>query len=455
MKRRSPRSLLFPAVLAAAFAVAGRAAADPAVIRDNRLTDLAVTPSLGRGYAPGPNAMYSVCFDVMPTTQASFDFDFAFEELSLDQRTLSTVSGRFRGSEVSEFLRANTRERSVQRKQTRHHVHYLLATLIVDSYYSSIDEGRSKLAEGAAALLQGGDALGFFTSCGTHYVRSIGRRSHFLTLFSYVSTDRRRDSAFERQLQQSVQRLDPDGVESAGERTDSAKFSEEAKSRDLKIVSKSIGLVSQKSAHLIPFDLASYKAAVKAAFKASQSEFTGRVTAIEVTPWLANPVVLAALERGAPAAATPATSRFQRKQILGDNAEFYLALVARMKEVELLVHKAGLCRQELDLHILVDGAIPAALSSAQVVNHRTGERRPLRALVDALSPDNLQRLADVEREYTEGESGAGACVAQLEQSGLTSVPHEKIPACAKIASPVAPGASVIEDYCLPQLADRP
>ncbi len=438
--------------LAGAFALAGRpAAADPTVIRDNRLTDLAITPTLGRGYAPGPNAMYSVCFDALPTTTASFDFDYVFEELAGDQVPRGAAGNRFRGNEVEDFLRTHTRERTVVRGGVRHQVYYLLATLVVDSYYSSIDEGKAKLSASAQTLLRSGDVLGFFTGCGTHYVRSLARRSYFLTLFSYATPNRTRDGSFERTLQLSIRRLDPDGVESASERTESARFSDEARSRDLRIVSRSIGLVSQSTADLVPFDLAGYKASLKQAFMASQNEHTGRIASVEVTPWLSNPTVLAALAPANPGA----TGHYQRKQILADNAEFYLTLVARIQALELLVHKARLCRRELEMRFLVGGAIRPELAQAEVMNHRTGGRLALRALVDTLSEAELTRLEDIERRFTAGGAdvpGAGQCISELERGGLTARAHHEIPACMSVESPMVSAAAVIDDHCLPELA---
>src|SRR5690606_39046947 len=41
--------------------------------------ELAVTPSLGRGYTPAISSFHDICFDTMPTTRPSFDFDYTFE----------------------------------------------------------------------------------------------------------------------------------------------------------------------------------------------------------------------------------------------------------------------------------------------------------------------------------------------------------------------------------------
>src|SRR6185369_15427453 len=125
------------------------------------------------------------------------------------------------------------------------------------SYYSSIDEGAARLSQSALDLLKGGDALGFFRACGTHYLRSISRRSQFLTLFSYTSAETQADKGFERRIEQAVRQFSPGGADDKDEKAASADFGQDARTRELKIVTKGIGLVAEKNGQLIPFDLPS------------------------------------------------------------------------------------------------------------------------------------------------------------------------------------------------------
>lgn len=442
----------------AAAAVAAGIAASPAparpdVIRDNRFDDLAIAPTLGRGYAVGANSLHSVCFESTATTAASFDFDFHFEELTYDQAARHARSERHRGARVDEFLRAHARTRTVTREGTTHHVHYLLATLTVDSYYASLDEARAKLSASALALLESGDVLGFFTSCGTYYIRSLARQSQYLTLFRYTAASERRDHAFEEHLQRELRAFAAGDAAATSRQETAARLAESASARGLEIVSRSIGLGAQSDATMVPFDLASYKEAVRQAFKASQHELAGRVIAAEVTPWLANPTVLAALDLAARQRgdATP----YQRRMALAENAELYLALAARVQDAQHLLQKAYACSAELEQRVLVDGALPAHLARAEVIGRRSGARLPLATLVDAVSDANLARLAAVVRAFAVGgpdAPGAGECIRALEEAALVERSHDQIPACAAVAPPHLPGASVIDDYCLPQLA---
>src|SRR5262249_21146539 len=195
-------------VLVLALATAARARADT-VASDT--ADLGVTPSLGRGYTPAINGFHSVCFDQMPTTKASFDFDYSFEDVEREAAQASRRREALRSYEIDDFIGRNTHERTVTSGKTTRYLHYMLASLIVDSYYSAIDEAHAAIAKDALELLRKGDVVSFFTSCGTHYVRSISRRSYFLTLFSYASSDAARDQAFELKLEEEVRRVNGAG----------------------------------------------------------------------------------------------------------------------------------------------------------------------------------------------------------------------------------------------------
>lgn len=435
--------------LALALALAGAARAEITV---NETADLSVTPSLGRGYTPAISAYHAVCFDQMPTTRASFDFDYTFEEIETDAASVARRRGVLRTYEVEDFLGRNTRDRVVTVERNTRYLHYLLATLVVDSYYSAIDEARASISKDALALLRKGDLVSFVTSCGTHYVRGISRRSYFLTLFSYTTTDRRADQAFELEVESEVRRVrtSPPPGKSEPDRG----FGERARTRDLKIVTRSIGLVGQQSSTLLPFDLASYESAVKEAFKASQDELTGRITALEVQPWLENPQILALVD----AIALPdrKVDWSERKRILSDNAEFYVELSRHLLDLTTQVHRAEACRQAVEDEAFADHVLRPEYAHATIIDQRTGERAPLATLLDAVSDANIDRMRAIGlaiRGGVDGKSGAAACMAELERSNLSGRFHNDIPACSWSREPL-PGARVVRDFCPPHIERR-
>jgi hypothetical protein len=417
------------------------------VVRDDRFADIGMTPSLGRGYSLSANSMHSVCFETLPTTRASFDFDFELEELDEDAR--AAVRG-----EVADFVRDTAARRTVGEGAARRHVHYLLATLTVESYYSSIDESAARLSAGTMALLHAGDMLAFFGGCGTHYLRSISRRSHYLTLFSYTSAERTRDPAFERRLDHLVQRFDADGASSAEDEEAARQFDVEARSRSLRTLSRSIGLVAQDDGRLLPFDLSAYRGAVAGAFKAAQDENVGRVTAVELAPWLSNPTVLAALDSSVNTVGAE-HGTYARRQRLAENADVYVEMVERVRRLESLVHRANQCRRALDAEVLDDdGAVRPEHQHALVRNHRSNARVPLATLVAALTDEGIALLEAAVRADTSpaADRGAGRCIADLEQGQLVAESHRALPACAT-PFPRVPHGTTIDDLCMPELVE--
>jgi len=55
--------------------------AGPTVIQDNRVTNLATTPVLGRGYSIATNTYQSTCLKDVVMTEPSYDFTYTFQLL--------------------------------------------------------------------------------------------------------------------------------------------------------------------------------------------------------------------------------------------------------------------------------------------------------------------------------------------------------------------------------------
>ncbi len=422
---------------------------------ENELADLSVTPSLGRGYTPAINAFHSVCFDEMPTTKPSFDFDYTFEELEDSGKQSYKDREALRTYEVEDFVARNTRERSVASGTSTRYLHYVMASLVVDSYYWSIDEAHATISKDALALLQKGDLVSFFTSCGTHYVRSISRRSYFLTLFSYSTTDKARDQSFELRLEAEVRRIHGAARSGAADAAD-ATFTDESRAHELKIITRSIGLAKQQGSELLPFDLSSYQASVKAAFTAAEDEESGRVTSMEIQPWLSDTQILALVSAIKPPGGET-IDWHERVRILSDNAEFYIELSRHLLDMTTEVHRAEACRQAVEDEAFKDHKLRPDYEHATIVNQRTGERAPLQLLLDAVSDENIDKMRAIGlaiRGGADGKSGAAACMAELEATGLGGKFHNDIPSCNWSREPL-PGAQVIHEYCPPRIERAP
>ena len=68
------------------------ASAGPTAIRDDRVTDLAITPVLGRGYSIATSTYQSICLQNIVKTKPSYNFTYRFEQLQEDGSRSATVS---------------------------------------------------------------------------------------------------------------------------------------------------------------------------------------------------------------------------------------------------------------------------------------------------------------------------------------------------------------------------
>jgi hypothetical protein len=450
---RRPRLLSCALVALTATATPRVAAAGPTVIRDEMLRDTAITPVLGRGYSIATNTYQSICLVNVVKTRPSYNFNFLFQEMREDgtvARTSSSTSATTAGGGTW-FATFSTEARTRRDETTkltwvRHH---MLVTILIDVYYSSIDEAQSKMSPAAASLLTAQDLPGFFDACGMYYVRSISRQAALVSRFTYESTSTERDTAFEQSLKTSLAGFSLVGGAGGTRATDrteteSRKFS----ATNLTIQTVGLGLGKKESVDLVSYDLDTFRNAVKGAFAAAQPEDVGRVTAIEVAPWVENtefqtlnklvPIQVPERDENGkvvmepdPDPAKPPRKKmrtvlpYAQKRTLTQNSEF-LAEADRAARAKLnAYYKAKQCRTAIEVDHMVqrdggqwefmdsdDGVSDGDLT---VVNNRSGrEPQALRWLYGILSDTYLALLWMEYDAFIYG--GSGPAVPAAEQS---------------------------------------
>jgi hypothetical protein len=399
------------AIIAGLACMAGPAAAGPTIIRDELLQDTSVTPSLGRGYSIATNTYQSTCLIDVVGTEPSYNFDYTFREITEDEVRTGNIA---RGSESSG--RASVYDYSGKQpyqianewrvKQTEtdkggeRHYHHMLVTIDIDVYYNSVDEAKSKLSPAAVKILESKDVPGFFDACGMYYVRSISRRAVVYSLFTYSSTSSTRDVAFDSKIKASIRRFDLKGdrryddSQSSTEESTTGNQTTKSTATDLQISTKAVGLGKSQATDLIAYDLDTFKASIKSAFKATQPQNVGMVTAIEVVPWIENTefqaynklepkTVPVTDEQGVPVfdltdpknpkPQTKVVLPYEQKRIMSVNAEF-LAEIDRAARAKLdAYYKAKMCRSQLNLDLMEMDAngkwrfrrLPGATSEAE------------------------------------------------------------------------------------------
>ena len=441
--------------------------AGPVIIRDNRVRDRSLTPALGRGYSLGTNSYQSVCFGGLKTTPASFDFEYSFEDLNDDDVKTEKMEGTFKGADAYHFLRKHVKRKSFIRNRKRYYNHHLIATLTVDSYYSSINESLVKLSKSAEYLLTSGDILGFFSSCGTYYMRSISRRSKFITIFKYTSQSKKRNEDFEQNLEQTIRRFSLfkhkkyKNSKKAKKAKKEEAFASQLSRMNLQIITKSMALEKRDNVNLIAFDLASYKETIANAFKSTQDEFTGRIVSMEVVPWVENTIFQARVkvqEKKNPQGRK--LPRFEQKFIMNENAEFYIRINRLIRSIDSTLEKAVSCRNNIASTFKQNGAFLREYEDSLLVNHRTGELMPLRELDMHISENNMKDLEDhrsflLHGSAPEFKDGASYCLGQILETGLSVQPYRYIPACRNLVKYISfRPHDVIDDYCMPILAEK-
>ncbi len=426
------------------------------VIRDNRLADKGVTPNLGRGYSIATNTFQSICFKNAEVTVPSYDMRYRF--VDIEQNWETSYQGKFDTESSLEFLFLKTNintHTEVVNNVTYHH-HYIFASISVDSYYNSLNEAKSTFSDSAKALLERGDVVGFFDSCGGYYVRSIGRHSSFLGLLRYTTLRTERDVEFELEIKAKMRGIFAGG---SSDTTISQKFRRETQEKRLSINIWAYGLGKDHLADLIPTDIDSFKDTVSEAIKAMQDASTGIVTTMEVAPWVENTdfqntlLIESAEDR----------LQFEQKKNLEANAEI-IAEIDRVDRAQIDQYfKARNCRRILDeeyLELSGDfGYDPVHtwfhdLTAKGQINRQVN----LSYLSSVLSKSNVEAYEAANEDFLYGDdpndpnSGAIGCINQIHEAGLKNIHYREIPACVEARATSVPISPVLDHYCMPELA---
>ncbi|MEM9491420.1 MAG: hypothetical protein AAGC55_19905 [Myxococcota bacterium] len=429
------------------------------IIRDVRVQDTSVTPALGRGYALASNTYHSVCFNKVQETRPSFDSKFVLERIEFD-RNGSLKRNLINGHASHAFLEGATQERALVVNGRIIYRHFLLASLTVTSYYSSINEAEASLSKDAVKLITDSAILDFFSSCGTYYIRSITRQSQFLTVFSYTSATRRRDVEFEQQLHNALQGFGMHARPNAGTaQADNEEFASRAEMRNLHLRSYLVGLGDDHEGNLVAFDMNAYKELLRKVYQATQNDQTGRVLTMEIVPWLSHPTfnALSRQNRGGTSSDMPIS--FLQRVTLSDNAEFYILLDDAIADLEDIMERGKRCQVTIERTYKRDGKLLPEYRDQHVVNRRTGELLPLAELNRAFGSQGvLAKLHDLRDKLIGTSDGLGEipqCLSTISKRGVEKQSYREIDSCRGIEQqlPIV-YPPIIDGYCMPELAKK-
>ena len=455
------------------------ASAGPTAIRDDRVTDLAITPVLGRGYSIATSTYQSICLQNIVKTKPSYNFTYRFEQLQEDGSRSATVSssssagggGTFYGISVD----AKASSGSSAGTTSTEKVFRIIVSITMDMYYASVDESYTRLSDTARELLQKKDIPGFFDSCGPYYIRSLGRFSKFAALLSYTSQTTQRDAKFEAALEASIKAMDYGGSTAT---STSSELKESMARNKLTIDVAAWGLGKDREAKLLSTDIESFKAAIKDAFLAMQDEDTGMVTSMEVVPWVENTefqryIDLKEGDDGVPL--------YMQKRILNQNGEFLAEVDRALRNKLNIYYKAKLCQIRVARDFRENGDINGTLlpeyAQREVINNRFPNREPMKleelskqlevSAVNALR-DNYQNLLNGGAKTGGGGAGGGGqaggqaqagalkgavgCIKAMSEQDLAKTSYRDVKPCTDIETELADlQGQFVNDYCMPRL----
>ncbi|MBT4290574.1 MAG: hypothetical protein HOD92_24885 [Deltaproteobacteria bacterium] len=436
--------------------------ATPTIIQDQRVSNIGATPILGRGYSISTNSYQSNCFSKIEQTSPSYDFVYqftpktAFLKEGTDENT--GLNNTLHQMATDAFKQKIFKSNNDSDKKTKK----IIVSIQLNSYYASLDESQAALSASAAALIKNRDLPAFFSSCGSYYIKSMMRNAVFLAEFKFESFDSDSDLSFVNLLESSIKSFNPTPVNRSNPALKTEQnlnhFSQTAKKRRLTIFVAAFGLGFKKKVSLISHDIESFKTAIRNAFILMQNPNTGKVTAIEVIPWVENTEFQSLLY----ANEQKNTPQYEKKYNISMNA----GLLAEIDRVDrgLLdtYYKAKICRQYIDDNWKqIEGnqmeLKPVYKNRYLMNNYDNNSSIQLSSFDKYLTKETIESLYQKHQQVIYGtnkQQGARKCISELHKVGLDQKNFRDLEPCNDIEKQLINfNFPIIDDYCMPILFD--
>ena len=403
----------------------------PVVIKGNWISRLEAAP--GQGYSLATNEVLRPCLVDMRARKESYDFHSSFgrsgRRLDIFTYFRDALPAPIDHAWLEKILRVR---RSKINGITVYH-HYIPAKVITDAYYATLDESSVRFHPRADSLMRVGDIPGFFENCGAYYIRSIGRRTTLMSLFSYRTTTPEPDRDFERALEIEVKRMNFRGAgqtkKNDFENRSHKSFLKLARSYFLRVDYRVLGIQAYKTpgseeakdpTRTGALLVAEYRRETKKFLKAAQASGVGHVSKLELIAWVENslfsgylPLQRTRLKDGR------YIGRFQIQMNLTDNAEFYRRAIHARELMEGTYKKAVACKEEFDRKYRVAGPDSALkpLYRHRVLLNRAGgaETMKLSEMEKFLTDKRIKEIFQVYRKF---DLLSGQCLNQLKDKDL-------------------------------------
>ena len=428
-------------------------------VNDNRLELFDGLPSLGRGYNIHRNTLHSVCFESVKAPDPVFDFYYDFDKVDADFiRRLGGERNWAVDGELLDFVQDHVSGDAAGKDPAASSQVNIIARITLESYHATLDESGSPVGKSARALVEEGRFTAFFNACGFFYVRSLRYSSTFMALFQFKQVSGEEDTQLERLLRTGLFEL------GAGARSE--EMEQLAAALELKIFVRGAGLGrASKLANLVPTNLREFRQSIEAAAELMQAASSGRITSMDVAPWIEHPDLRSAFFGKAAAAGE---STFGRTQYMELNSQVITAInQARSRWLEQY-YLASLCRNTLHTYYPVEksefsGQFDTIYDPQRTLfeNHHhpteVGRRITLqqfREYFEKYPPTTFLQRAEKFMSGSEGREGAEACVNALLKAGLDRADFTKLPSCVAAMNGVDVQERFLRNYCLPTPVTR-
>jgi hypothetical protein len=432
--------------------------ASPTIIQDPRISNTGLTPMLGRGYSLSTNSFQSNCFSKIEKSIPSYDFVYQFSDKEsflndeTEESSLNLILQKIATESFKHKIFKQTKNDQTEKASVK-----IIASIQLNSYYASLDESQATLSASAASLVKSKDLPGFFSSCGSYYIKSMIRNAVFLAEFQFESIESKSDLAFMKLLEANIKKFKL--LQNNADLKQENDFSFEAGKRKLTILVAAFGLGFNSDTALISYDFISFKAAIKSALIAMQNPDTGKVTAIEVIPWIENSQFQSLLF----ADDKENTPQYEKKYNISLNAGILSEIEKVDRGLMDTYYKAKICRRFIDNNWKQNQEnrmkLKPVYQNRYLMNNNdssTGIR--LATLDKYLSKERIEQFYQKHQTIIYGKGkqlGARKCISELHKVGLENKNYRDLKPCFKIEKQLINfNDSLVDDYCMPVLFDK-
>lgn len=430
--------------------------ANSLVIKDNRLTELGIAPTLGRGYSVSTNKYQSMCYDKIVHTKPSFDFKYDFYEIKKSYLEKISKSKKLEDIYLNGFLNTHLKfdeEVSETEGLKKYEIINILVQMDVTSYYFSLDESKSEIGASAQEIIKNSNLSQFFQICGFYYIRSIGRHSKYLALLKYRSTkDEASDSRFKEKLKKQLFSLSDN---SKIDDTLKTEFSE----RQLRINIQGFGLGDGALDSIVPTNISEFKSALKQAAKLVQGPSSGKITSMEIVPWIEN----IKFKHVSTSADHTIGYKYREMRNIEENSNV-LAEIERIDSVQRSTYsKARHCLINMESNY-PSGTGPYDFNPDKTFFYNVANplnkklNLSLRDAMKYINYDSVESISNANEEFMFGDErsviGAVDCIDAINEKGIEHVNYRRIKSCKGVMKYRLKHYHILDFYCPLQLVEN-